>query len=84
MPDDMYQRAYWDIQKLLDEYLGPKEEDGAGQGIVADVYLLAHRYELAIAALRAAGAGAVADAIRSQQLPDPFASVAGAAEAPQT
>jgi hypothetical protein len=41
---DMYQRAYWEINTVLDRALGTEEEDGAGQGIVADVMLLAQRY----------------------------------------
>ena len=36
---DMYEKAYFDIQKVLDEALGPNEEDGAGEGIVSDVLL---------------------------------------------
>lgn len=41
---DMYERAYFDVQGVLDGALGPEEEDGAGAGIVADVALLAQRY----------------------------------------
>lgn len=35
---DMFERSYWEIQKVLDETLGTNFEDGAGAGIVADVY----------------------------------------------
>ena len=41
----MYERAYWDVQKVLDRALGTQVEDGAGMGIAADVALLAQRYE---------------------------------------
>lgn len=33
--------AYWRAQKALDEILGPNEEDGAGGGLVAEIWLLA-------------------------------------------
>lgn len=71
-PIDMYERAYLDINKVLDEALGTEEEDGAGEGIVADVMLLAHRYKLALEALSLwVGAAEVAE-IKAAQLPDPF------------
>lgn len=69
--NDMYKRAYFAVQEVLDRALGPDEEDGAGEGLAADVALLAHRYDLALKALASAGATAAADAIRSAQLPDP-------------
>lgn len=40
-PATMYERAYCDVQEVLDEALGTEEEDGAGEGIAADVRLLA-------------------------------------------
>lgn len=69
---DMYHRAYWDIQKVLDEHLGTEEEDGAGAGIVADVYLLAYRYEMALKAIESVGGTVAAESIRKAQMPDPF------------
>lgn len=71
---DMYQRAYWDIQKVLDSALGTGEDDGAGEGIVADVRLLAYRYTAAIRELREQGLGDIADEIAAAQMPDPFES----------
>lgn len=50
---DMYERAYFGVQKVLDRALGGDWDDGAGEGIVADVDLLAQRYERALKALRA-------------------------------
>ena len=40
-PDPMWERAYMDVQRVLDKALGAKEEDGAGYGIAGDVHLLA-------------------------------------------
>lgn len=43
---DMYQSAYMSADKVLDRALGSNEEDGAGEGLAADVALLAqHRDE---------------------------------------
>lgn len=39
----MYQRAYWQIQAILDEVLGGETSDGVGEGIVADVRLALER-----------------------------------------
>jgi hypothetical protein len=50
---DMYERAYFGVQKVLDRALGQEWGDGAGGGIVADVDLLARRYERALNALYA-------------------------------
>lgn len=50
---DMYERAYFGVQKVLDRALGQEWGDGAGEGIVADVDLLARRYERALNALYA-------------------------------
>jgi hypothetical protein len=50
---DMYERAYFGVQKVLDRALGKEWGDGAGSGIVADVDLLARRYERALNALYA-------------------------------
>ena len=36
-------RPYMAVQKILDEVLGPREEDGAGAGIEADVRLALER-----------------------------------------
>jgi hypothetical protein len=36
---------YWVIQEILDETLGANVEDGAGEGVAADVGLLAQRYQ---------------------------------------
>jgi hypothetical protein len=38
--DSMWERAYMDVQAVLDKALGTREEDGAGEGIAADVALL--------------------------------------------
>ncbi|WP_250029699.1 hypothetical protein [Paractinoplanes maris] len=75
--DDMYRKAYFEIDAVLDKALGTQEEDGAGAGIVADVMLLAYRYELALQALKAAGASLAAAEIRRAELPDPFEGMAG-------
>lgn len=53
----MYQRVYWQIQAVLDEVLGTEEHDGAGEGIVTDVWLAlaaAERrgWDKAVAAIR--------------------------------
>lgn len=74
--EDMYRKAYFEIDAVLDKALGTEEEDGAGAGIVADVMLLAHRYELALQALRNAGASPTAAQIRRAELPDPFEGMA--------
>jgi hypothetical protein len=66
----MYKRAYFGVSDVLDKALGPDEEDGAGEGLVADVMLLAHRYDLALKALEAAGASTVAGIIRRSPLPE--------------
>lgn len=50
---DMYERAYFGVQEVLDGALGSEWQDGSGGGIVADVDLLARRYKRAIAALDA-------------------------------
>lgn len=42
---DMYERAYFGVQKVLDRALGTEWTAGAGGGIVADVELLAQRSE---------------------------------------
>lgn len=68
--DAMYKAAYFGVNEVLDAALGTEEEDGAGEGLVADVMLLAHRYELALKALEAAGAQLVAAGIRRAQLPE--------------
>ena len=41
--DPMWHRAYMDVQAVLDKPLGAEEEDGAGAGIAADVWLLARQ-----------------------------------------
>ena len=46
-PDDMFERAYMEVQEILDEALGTEEEDGAGAGMAADVALLADRLKAA-------------------------------------
>lgn len=40
----MYEDAYWRVNAVLDKALGTEEEHGAGEGIAADVALLAQRY----------------------------------------
>jgi hypothetical protein len=70
--DDMYEKAYFGVNKVLDSALGPEEEDGAGEGLVADVMLLAHRYEMALAALAESGNEFVVAEIKRAQMPDPF------------
>jgi hypothetical protein len=42
-PDRMWENAYMDVQRVLDEALGTEEKDGAGSGIAADVWLLANQ-----------------------------------------
>jgi hypothetical protein len=74
--NDMYRNAYWEIQKVLDDALGTNEEDGAGEGIVADVMLLARRYKAAVQELRSLGHEELADEITKMPLPDPFEGVA--------
>jgi hypothetical protein len=44
----MDDKTYWAIQKILDDVLGGDAGDGAGEGIVADVALLAKRYREAL------------------------------------
>lgn len=39
----MYEERYWAAQKALDEILGPNEEDGAGEGLVAEIWLVAEQ-----------------------------------------
>jgi hypothetical protein len=41
---DMYEAAYWRVSAVLDRVLGTEESDGGGEGIAADVALLAQRY----------------------------------------
>jgi len=62
---DMYEIAYWAVEKVLDEALGTEEEDGSGGGIAAEVYLLVEQRNQARAALAAAEAerDAYADAL---------------------
>ncbi len=74
--DDMYEKAYFGVQKILDDALGGEEEDGAGAGITADVALLAHRYQEALKALAGLPGGSVElPKVKSAQLPDPFEGV---------
>lgn len=47
----VFRTAYFDVQAVLDRALGTREEDGAGEGIAADVALLASRAERAEAAI---------------------------------
>jgi hypothetical protein len=47
----MYEDAYFNVQSVLDKALGPDEEDGAGEGIAADVALLAEQRDEARAEL---------------------------------
>lgn len=67
----MHASAYRSINRVLDKCLGPDEENGAGEGIVADVHLLGYRYELALKAIESAGGTVTADLIRNAQLPEP-------------
>lgn len=75
--DDMYEKAYFGVSKVLDSALGTEEEDGAGEGLVADVMLLAHRYEMALAALAESGNEFVVAEIKRAQMPDSFEGVPG-------
>ena len=52
-PDLMWEHAYMDVQRVLDEALGTEEKDGAGAGIAGDVWLLAHQRDEARAKLTA-------------------------------
>lgn len=75
--DDMHKDAYYAVSDVLDDALGPNEEDGAGEGLVADVMLLAHRYKLALAGLAVLPGGApVLNEVKAAQLPDPFEGMA--------
>lgn len=47
MSDDMFEQAYADGQAALDEILGAEEEDGAGGGLVADIWLVAEQRDAA-------------------------------------
>jgi len=44
---DMYRDRYFAVQRVLDEALGPNGEDGTGEGIAADVHLLAQQRDAA-------------------------------------
>ena len=43
LSDPMFGKVYMEIQAVLDKALGTEEEHGAGAGITADVWLLAHQ-----------------------------------------
>jgi hypothetical protein len=45
--NSMYERAYFEVQKVLDDQLGTEEDDGAGGGIAGDVWLLAQQRDQA-------------------------------------
>ena len=45
--DGMYKRAYWDVQRILDDAIGTEAEGGAGEGLASDVALLAARCKAA-------------------------------------
>lgn len=63
--DPMWYRRYIEVQAVLDEALGTKEEDGAGEGIAGDVALLADQRDTA--RRRAAGyAAELEEAIRER------------------
>lgn len=49
----MWERAYMDVQRILDEALGTEEKDGAGEGIAGDVWLLASQRDEALRKLAA-------------------------------
>ena len=40
---DVFERAYLDTQKVLDEFLGTEEIDGSEGGLAADVWMLGGR-----------------------------------------
>ncbi len=40
--------AYWGVQEVLDGALGTEEDDGAGAGIVADVWLVVEQRDAAL------------------------------------
>lgn len=67
-PSDMYQRAYWDVNAVLDRALGEREADGAGMGIAADVALLAQRYADLRARVLAGGWPAVVAEVEAAEL----------------
>ena len=45
--DPMFHQAYMEVQGVLDKALGTGEEDGAGAGIAADVWLLMEQRDAA-------------------------------------
>lgn len=51
---DVYERAYWQVQAVLDAALGTEVEDGAGEGIAAEVQLLADQRDRLLAVAEAA------------------------------
>lgn len=51
----MFKTRYFEVQELLDEVLGPDEEDGTGEGIVQEVALLAEQRDAAREQLAEAG-----------------------------
>jgi hypothetical protein len=53
--DPMWEQAYMDVQKVLDKALGTEEEDGTGEGIASEVWLLARQRDEARADLAKAG-----------------------------
>jgi hypothetical protein len=56
LADPMFGKLYMKVQAVLDKALGTEEEDGAGAGIEADVWLLAEQRDQAQARLAAAQA----------------------------
>ncbi len=46
----IFETAYLDVAKVLDDVFGPNEDDWTGAGLASNVHLLAERYK----ALRAA------------------------------
>jgi hypothetical protein len=49
----MYSRVYFQAAEALDEILGTEEEDGAGEGLVADIWLVAEQRDEALRAILA-------------------------------
>ena len=45
--DTMFEKIYFEAQEALDEILGPNEDDGYGQGLVGEIWLVARQRDAA-------------------------------------
>lgn len=67
-PETMFEKIYNEAQEALDEILGPNEEDGAGQGLVAEIWLIARQRDAALKLVRAVedwSAGGFSDTLQA-------------------